>query len=66
MFAHETARETVVFTLINTHIAEHVHYIIRFSVLCFFNSVIRHFQDYFSSYETHQSVGGTKTGVHVP
>ena len=32
-------------------------------VSCVFNSVIRHFQDYFSSYETHQSVGGTKTGV---
>ena len=28
----------------------------------FFNSVIRPFQDYFSSYETGQSVGGAKTG----
>ena len=28
----------------------------------FFNSVLRHFQDYFSSYETGQSVGGAKTG----
>ena len=39
-------------------------YTILFDLLsCDFNSVIRHFQDYFSSYETHQSVGGTKTGV---
>ena len=28
----------------------------------FFNSVLRAFQDYFSSYETGQSVGGAKTG----
>ena len=28
----------------------------------FFNSVLRPFQDYFSSYETRQSVGGAKTG----
>ena len=28
----------------------------------FFNSVLRPFQDYFSSYETSQSVGGAKTG----
>ena len=27
---------------------------------CFFNSVLRPFQDYFSSYETGQSVGGQK------
>ena len=27
----------------------------------FFNSVLRPFQDYFSSYETGQSVGGAKT-----
>ena len=27
----------------------------------FFNSVLRPFQDYFSSYETDQSVGGAKT-----
>ena len=27
-----------------------------------FNSVLRPFQDYFSSYETGQSVGGAKTG----
>ena len=30
--------------------------------LFFFNSVLRPFQDYFSSYETGQSVGGAKTG----
>ena len=32
--------------------------------LCFqfFNSVLRPFQDYFSSYETGQSIGGVKTG----
>ena len=29
-----------------------------------FNSDIRHFQDYFSSYETHQSVGGKKREYH--
>ena len=28
----------------------------------FFNSVLRPFQDYFSSYEMDQSVGGAKTG----
>ena len=28
----------------------------------FFNSVLRPLQDYFSSYETDQSVGGAKTG----
>ena len=28
----------------------------------FFNSVLRPFQDYFSSYETGQSVGEAKTG----
>ena len=28
----------------------------------FFDSVYRPFQDYFSSYETGQSVGGAKTG----
>ena len=28
--------------------------------VCFFNSVLRPFQDYFSSYETSQSVGGRK------
>ena len=28
----------------------------------FLNSVLRPFQDYFSSYETGQSVGGAKTG----
>ena len=28
----------------------------------FFNSVLRPFQDYFSSYETGQLVGGAKTG----
>ena len=30
--------------------------------LIFFYSVLRPFQDYFSSYETGQSVGGAKTG----
>ena len=29
-------------------------------VFCFFNSVLGPFQDYFSSYETGQSVGGQK------
>ena len=28
----------------------------------FYNSILRPFQDYFSSYETGQSVGGAKTG----
>ena len=31
-------------------------------LLFFFNSVLRPFQDYFSSYETGESVGGVKTG----
>ena len=36
---------------------------INFSItLFFFNSVLRPFQDYFSSYETGQSVGGGKMG----
>ena len=33
-----------------------------FSFFFFLNSVLRPFQDYFSLYETGQSVGGTKTG----
>ena len=33
-----------------------------FFFLFFFYSVLRPFQDYFSSYETGQSVGGAKTG----
>ena len=33
-----------------------------FFFVFFFNSVLRPFQDYFSSYETGQSVGGAKTG----
>ena len=33
-----------------------------FFSLFFFNSVLRHFQDFFSSYETGQSVGGAKSG----
>ena len=32
-----------------------------FFLFFFFNSVLRPFQDYFSSYETGQSVGGAKT-----
>ena len=32
------------------------------SKVVFFYSVLRPFQDYFSSYETGQSVGGVKTG----
>ena len=32
-----------------------------FCVCVFFNSVLRSFQDFFSSYETGQSVGGVKT-----
>ena len=31
-------------------------------MIFFFNSVLCPFQDYFSSYETGQSVGGAKTG----
>ena len=41
-----------------------IHIIPFFSVdflFIFFNSVLRPFQDYFSSYETGQSVGGAKT-----
>ena len=30
-------------------------------IFFFFNSVLRPFQDYFSSYETGQAVGGAKT-----
>ena len=34
---------------------------LKYSILfIFFNSVLRPFQDYFSSYETGQSVGGRK------
>ena len=32
------------------------------NIFFFFNSVLRPFQDYFSSYETGQLVGGVKTG----
>ena len=35
-----------------------------FIYFIFFYSVLRPFQDYFSSYETGQSVGGAKTGEH--
>ena len=35
---------------------------VLFKFVCFFNSVLRPFQDYFSSYETGQSEGGAKTG----
>ena len=31
------------------------------NIFFFLNSVLRPFQDYFSSYETDQSVGGAKT-----
>ena len=36
------------------------HIVIFFFFFFFFNSVLRPFQDYFSSYETGQSVGGRK------
>ena len=35
---------------------------IKDTSILFLNSVLRPFQDYFSSYETGQSVGGAKTG----
>ena len=35
---------------------------VSFFLFFFFFSVLRPFQDYFSSYETGQSVGGAKTG----
>ena len=62
MFAHETARETVVLHLINTdihvHVSEHVHYTV-YLIYCLahFSSVLRPFQDYLSS----PIVGGVKT-----
>ena len=37
-------------------------FFILFLFVFFFNSVLRPFQGYFSSYETGQSVGGAKTG----
>ena len=33
-------------------------------IFFFFNAVLHPFQDYFSSYETGQSVGGAKIGEH--
>ena len=36
--------------------------VFSFHTIFFLNSVLRPFQDYFSSYETGQSVGGAKTG----
>ena len=35
---------------------------INVTIFFFFDSVLRPFQDFFSSYETGQSVGGAKTG----
>ena len=37
-------------------------FFVFFFVVFFFNSGLRPFQDYFSSYETGQSEGGAKTG----
>ena len=37
-------------------------YLVDSKVFFYFYSVLRPFQDYFSSYETGQSVGGVKTG----
>ena len=43
---------------------EHLHdgVLCLIVVLFFLNSVLHPFQDYFSSYETGQSIGGVKTG----
>ena len=49
------------FTLIKNFICLLVLKIL-FLFFFFFDSVLRPFQDYFSSYETGQSAGGTKTG----
>ena len=38
------------------------HYNVYINHFFIFKSVLRPFQDYFSSYETGQSVGGAKTG----
>ena len=59
MFAHETARETVVLHLINTdiHVSEHVHYNIWFIVL----RILVKFYVPFKIISAHQSVGGVKT-----
>ena len=59
MFAHETARETVVLHLINTdiHVSEHVHYTILIYCLAHFSSVFVPFK----IFSAHQSVGGVKT-----
>ena len=32
MFAHETARETVVLDTVNTHISEHVHFTLYYLI----------------------------------
>ena len=52
--------------LSNVHIninglGHHVWTLTQFYYYFFLNSVLRPFQDYFSSYETDQSVGGAKT-----
>ena len=51
-----TRNQRYVYNTVSIHIIPFV------SVDFFFNSVLRPFQDYFSSYETGQSVGGAKTG----
>ena len=40
----------------------YMHFQPHKNLFFFFYSVLRPFQDYFSSYETGQSVGGAKTG----
>ena len=70
MLAHETARETVVFTPNKyTYISTCTLYRVLFELVPYvhgkhFYSVLRPFQDYFSLYERGQSVGGAKTGEH--
>ena len=48
--------------LSNGHTKLSIRSLNSWSYNIFFNSVLRPFQDYFSSYETGQSVGGAKTG----
>ena len=46
----------------NVVFCSQVNSVLAKCIYIFFNSVLRPFQDYFSSYETGQSVGGAKTG----
>ena len=59
-FLSSRAVPTAVFDKLSTSTINSITVFFVFFFCFFFNSVLRPFQDYFSSYETGQSVGGRK------